>query len=196
MVEFMCAKENIPSKKSTLVKFREKKNMSRTFRFTFKPVQQDQKELIHQWIVQEHIKEWLHGQGLQNTIEDLDRFFTGTSWGGHWIAYDQQTPFAYLLTSDKDDDAVTLDLFICDLNYLGKGLSVQMIQEFLVGQFPDKKTVLIDPEATNARAIHVYEKAGFRIIGEFIASWHPVPHYQMEASMKDLKGFYGDLRGG
>ena len=48
------------------------------------------------------------------------------------------------------------------------------------------KKVLIDPEATNKRAIHVYQKVGFKIIGEFIASWHPVPHYQMELYMKDL----------
>ncbi len=46
--------------------------------------------------------------------------------------------------------------------------------------------MLIDPEATNTKAIHVYEKVGFKIIGEFIASWHPVPHYQMSLEMKDL----------
>ena len=29
---------------------------------------------------------------------------------------------------------------------------------------------------------------GFKIVGEFVASWHPVPHYQMELYMKDLLG--------
>lgn len=47
---------------------------------------------IHNWITQDHIKEWLHGDGLRNTIEDLDKFFKGTSWGGHWIAYDNDIP--------------------------------------------------------------------------------------------------------
>ena len=61
-----------------------------------------------------------------------------------------------------------------------------MIRAFLTSQFSNVKKVLIDPEATNKRAIHVYQKAGFKIIGEFIASWHPVPHYQMELSMEDL----------
>lgn len=61
-----------------------------------------------------------------------------------------------------------------------------MIREFLTSQFPNVKKVLIDPEATNHKAIHVYQKAGFRIIGEFIASCHPVPHYQMELYMEDL----------
>lgn len=156
------------------------------FRFTFKLVEPNQKLLIHNWLGQEHIKEWLHGVGLRNTFEDLEKFFKGTSWGQHWIVYDNDTPFGYLLTSDEGKDAITLDLFICDLNYLGKGLSVQMIQEFLISQFPNKKEVLIDPEATNTRAIHVYKKVGFRIIGEFIAAWHPVPHYKMRLDMKEL----------
>jgi len=34
--------------------------------------------------------------------------------------------------------------------------------------------------------VHVYQKAGFKIIGEFIASWHPVPHYQMELRMEEV----------
>ena len=64
-----------------------------------------------------------------------------------------------------------------------------MIQEFLISHFPKMKKVLIDPEASNERAIHVYQKAGFKIIGEFIASWHPVPHYQMELYMDELIDF-------
>ena len=168
------------------LKWTSMKPLKNPFRFIFKPANRNQRELIHHWIAQEHIHEWLHGDGLRNTIEDLDNFFKGTSWGQHWIAYDKEIPFAYLLTSEDGKDAITLDLFICDLNYLGKGLSVQMIHEFLISHFSHKKEVLIDPEATNTRAIHVYEKAGFRIISEFIAKWHPVQHYKMRLEMKNL----------
>lgn len=156
------------------------------YRFNYKLVEPAQKSIIHQWIAQEHIKEWVHGDGLRNLLESLENSFKGTSWGQHWIAYDNEIPFAYLLTSEDGKEVITLDLFICDLNYLGKGLSVQMIHEFLMSQFSDKKGVLIDPEVTNTRAIHVYKKAGFKIIDEFIAKWHPVPHYKMKLDMKDL----------
>jgi RimJ/RimL family protein N-acetyltransferase len=71
--------------------------------------------------------------------------------------------------------------------YLGKGIAVPMIREFLITHFSNVKRVLIDPEATNKRAIHVYQKVGFKIAGEFIASWHPVLHYQMELFMNLLK---------
>jgi hypothetical protein len=165
-------------------------------RFAFKPVKREQRGLILSWLAMDHIKEWVHGQGLKNLLNGLEKFFGGTGGTSHWIAYDGEIPFAYLLTSTVDagpdgidyppGEAITLDLFICDLNYIGKKLSHIMIREFLTSQFPSVKTVFIDPEATNVRAIRAYEKVGFRKIGEFIASWHPVPHWQMKLSMNDL----------
>jgi len=151
--------------------------------FSFAPVKASQRHLIHAWLTQDYINEWIHGVGLQNTLNGLEEFFQGLGSTIYWIGYIQEIPFAFLITSPEGEDAITLDLFICDLDYLGKGFGVRMIHEFLKSQFPDIKRVLIDPEATNNRAIHVYQKAGFKIIGEFIASWHPVPHYQMELKL-------------
>jgi hypothetical protein len=154
--------------------------------FHFAPVISSQRVFVHEWLEQKHIKEWMHGVGLQNTLNSLEKFFLGESATTYWIGYDKDTPFAFLITSPEGKDATTLDLFICDLNYLGTGIAVPMIKEFLRSHFSHVKRVLIDPEATNTRAIHVYQKVGFKIVGEFIASWHPVPHYQMELLMKDL----------
>ncbi len=169
-------------------------NINRDFRFTFKPVNKTQQDLILDWIAQPHVHEWLHGEGLNNTIKDLNAFLhEKDAWAMHWIAYDKGTPFAYLITSEQEpseefpNGAITLDLFICNLDYLGKGLSIQMIHEFILSQFSHAKTVLIDPEIANVRAVHVYKKAGFDIIGEFLASWHPVPHYKMQLNIDDLK---------
>lgn len=154
--------------------------------FHFSPAESSQISLILGWLQQDHIKEWIHGTGLQNTLNGLEKFFRGESSTTYWIGYHESTPFAFLISSPEEPDTTTLDLFICDLNFLGKGLAVPMIRKFLTSQFSNVKKVLIDPEATNKRAIHVYQKAGFKIIGEFIASWHAVPHYQMELYMEDL----------
>ncbi|HAU0263709.1 TPA: acetyltransferase [Legionella pneumophila] len=169
-------------------------NMNNENRFHFKPVSKTQENLVLDWISQPHINEWLHGDGLSNTIKDIHEFLNdGEPWATHWIAYDNEIPFAYLITSEIEkseeypDGAVTLDLFICRLDYIGKGLSVKMIHEFILSQFSDAKIVLIDPEIANERAVHVYKKAGFEIIGEFIASWHPVPHYKMQLCIEMLK---------
>ncbi len=155
--------------------------------FHFTHVKSSQRFLVHQWFEQKHIKEWMHGVGLENTLNGLEKFFQGKSTTTYWMGYDKDTPFAFLITSPEDEDAITLDLFICDLNYLGKGFAVEMIREFLTTHFLNMKRILIDPEANNTRAIHVYEKVGFKITGEFIASWHPVLHYQMELNMDIFK---------
>lgn len=154
--------------------------------FHFDPVKSTQRALIRSWLAQAHIKEWIHGAGLQNTLNGLEKFFQGESNTTYWIGYDKDIPFAFLITSPEGNDASTLDLFICNLNYLGKGIAVPMIREFLTTHFSNMKKILIDPEATNTRAIYIYKKVGFKIIGEFIASWHPVPHYQMELNMGTL----------
>ena len=180
-----------------------------SFHFTFKHAIEPQRELIHEWLQQDYICEWIHGQGLQNTLESLEKFFQYQAEGKkldreskitqHWIGYADDKPFIYLLTSnvfknnpsdgyakyiEMDGSAITLDIFICNIEYLGKGLASTVIREFLLSQFSDVSEVFIDPEKSNKRAVHVYQKAGFRIIDEFIATWHPVPHYIMKLNMK------------
>ncbi len=167
-------------------------------RFTFREAKAEDKELIHSWLSQDYIRQWIHGEGLANTLSDLEISFAGKAFFKHWIAFDQKIPFGYLLTSpiDKGGDdklakacsqqgeAITLDVFIGDERYLGKGLCPLMMNELLESQFPDVTEVVIDPEVANQRAVHVYQKAGFQIIEEFIAKWHPVPHYLMKMIRK------------
>lgn len=166
----------------------------------FNLAEKAQASLILTWLAQPHIQQWLHGQGLQNTIEDLEKFFQNQSLFQHWIAYDADIPFAYLLTShiqkneeseyshhcNKNGEAISLDVFIGNEQYLGKGIAHHMIQTFLLSQFREVDEILIDPELTNTRAIHVYEKAGFQKVGRFIPSWHPVPHLIMRLRLQDL----------
>ena len=167
--------------------------------FTFTIAQSTEHHLIQRWVQQPHIREWLHGEGLCNTLLSLVQSFDGPSESQHWIAYDDDTPFGYLLTSERDlqdealsaiefsgDKAISLDVFIGEPTYLGRGVGTQMLGEFLrflQTQWPDLSDVLIDPEVENARAVHVYQKLGFQIVDTFIASWHPVPHYLMHLDM-------------
>lgn len=176
--------------------------MSSKFRFSFKQVETKDRALILSWLEKPHVAEWFYGQGLQNTKDHLDEICQETgkprTWQ-YWLAYDCERPFAFLITSTihkpKDElsrwckepgEAITLDMLIGDTDYLGKGLAYQLIREFLLSQFPTISEVLIDPEATNSRAIHVYQKAGFEIVGEFIPSHSPNLHFMMRLNMKIL----------
>ena len=64
-----------------------------------------------------------------------------------------------------------------------RGLGLDMINCFLEKNFYKADIVFIDPEKSNKKAIHVYEKAGFKKIDEFIASWHLVPHILMKLEL-------------
>lgn len=175
---------------------------------SFKPVEETHRELIHRWLQQDYMAEWIHGVGLQNTLSGLEKWIDYLAQNKttdrtlaltqHWVGYDGDIPFVYLLTSNVDKNsesvyanhaqqtgsAITLDIFMGNADYLGKGIAVTTIQTFLSDHFSDVAEILIDPEKTNLRAIHVYQKAGFSRVGEFIAPWHPVPHYLMHLSMK------------
>jgi len=157
-----------------------------TLLFDFAPAHVSQRNLIHTWLQQDYIKAWIHGVGLQSTLNGLEKFFAGVSSTTYWIGYHQKQPCAFLITSPEGAHASTLDVFICEPNYVGKGYAVTMIRQFLCENFAHLEKILIDPEISNTRAVHVYKKVGFKIVGEFLADWHPVPHYHMELAMQDL----------
>lgn len=105
----------------------------------------------------------------------LDEFLNGSTACQYWLGLHNAHPFAFMMTSYvmKPEDelskwclsegkTITLDLSMSDPEYLGKGLGIQVIHEFFSSQFGHVDEVLIDPEASNARAIHVYQKAGFK----------------------------------
>lgn len=178
----------------------EETRMNISSNFNFKPVDVAHRSLIHSWLLQPYVSEWFYGQGLENTFKHLDEFLAGASFAKYWLAFDKDRPFAFLITSyvDKphdeltkwcspDGQAITLDMLIGEPAYLGKGYAVQVIQQFLISQFPTISEVLIDPEATNAKAIHVYQKAGFNKLGEFIPSHSPHPHYMMRLNFKEQR---------
>lgn len=49
--------------------------------------------------------------------------------------------------------------------YWGKGLGQQFLQE-VIAQYPNQ-TIVLFVYKTNARALHIYNKFGFKIVGEY-----------------------------
>lgn len=164
--------------------------------------------IIHAWFEKEHIRQFFYGEGLKNTLKNLDFFSQGITNNGsysfeHWIAYLDQEPLGFLMTSPIDGPfnpqdpynkwyepgkkIMTLDLLIGNEKYLGKGLGHRMIQEFLLNKCGNVTKVLIDPEASNIKAIHVYEKAGFRKIELFTPRYNQTPHWMMHLVMSEMK---------
>lgn len=166
------------------------------------------KKTIHQWFEEDHVKKFFYGEGVKNTLRNLDLFFQGINHNGsytfhHWIAFYDNTPFAFIMTSpvdgpyDENDDynkwyvdgsqTFTLDLLIGEKIFLGKGLAHVMIQQFILDQYADADYFIIDPEAENTKAIHVYEKAGFKKVAELCPAFYPKPHIMMRLIVDELR---------
>jgi len=63
--------------------------------------------------------------------------------------------------------AYGLDLFIGEINYLDKGYGTEVLKvfmDYIVEIDPKIVYFCIDPEVNNKRAIHVYEKVGFKTV--------------------------------
>jgi aminoglycoside 6'-N-acetyltransferase len=70
---------------------------------------------------------------------------------------------------DLPDDAVGVDLSVADPERLGAGLGTAILRAFVAElRREGRDVVVIDPHATNARAVRAYEKAGFRPIPELL----------------------------
>lgn len=167
----------------------------------------DQKKVFG-WLKKPHVKKWYHGQGLKNTMNHLDLYAKGVRTNGKyhfdfWIAYLEKDPFGLLMTSliegpynlqdpynkwfEGGKEIITLDILIGEESFLGKGFGQRIIREFLLAEFSKCDKVLIDPDINNTKAIHVYEKVGFRKVEEFRPDYNPTPHWMMHLDMEYLR---------
>ncbi len=72
---------------------------------SFKPAKVSDKPLLYRWLKQSHISEWIHSEGLENTLTSLDAFLKAiesnphtcrqTALTQHWLGYDGDHPFTY-----------------------------------------------------------------------------------------------------
>ena len=92
-------------------------NTSKDYRFTFRPVLASQQTLVHEWLKQDYIQEWIHGAGLQSTLTSLTKFIQNylttqkidraSNLTQHWIGYEGEHSFVYLLTSNVLKDEIS-----------------------------------------------------------------------------------------
>nr|WP_264769406.1 GNAT family N-acetyltransferase [Coxiella burnetii] len=174
----------------------------------FTQVTKKYKETILNWFKEKHVNEFFYGEGLQNTLRNLDLYCRGIDNNGrysfdHWIAFYDEIPFSFIMTSpvigpydpadnynkwyEENRKKITLDLLIGPKEFLSKGLAHLMIQQFILTQYANADFFIIDPEKSNSKAIHVYEKVGFKKVDEFCPPHSSTAHLMMRLNVKDLK---------
>ena len=153
-------------------------------------------DIIFAWLAEPFVQEfWDNTQGHK---DDILNFVNGRKEPSnycngkyvYWIASCDGHPFAMLMTiqetaEDHIDDiklnhlsktghTYGIDYMIGDENYFGKGYGAKTLSEFIDffrRDFDPKADIfIIDPASDNPRAKHVYMKAGFEHISDFIMS--------------------------
>lgn len=158
---------------------------------TFEKASLAHEEIIFQWLSEPHMMEfWDNTQEHKDDIRNFiygrkQEYFKGTT--KYWIGSIDNQPYAFILTdeiksSEHDLPAllrehlsttghtIVLDFGIGNKMFLGKGLAAPtlkaIIQFYQSNVDHDADTYFIDPDEHNPRAIHVYEQAGFKIVGK------------------------------
>ncbi len=182
--------------------------MTKSQEITFERATLDHKDAIFEWLVQPHVREFWdnspeHGQDILIFMDGRKQkspYFNGIF--DYWVGCIQGEPYALILTAEVKSDSETpeewiphlsttgktysLDFMIGNKKYLGKGLGALTLERFT--QFyrqeidPKIDTFIIDPAEGNPRAMHVYSKAGFKIVTEYTPKeghFEGIKHYFM-----------------
>jgi len=158
--------------------------VNKRFECGFRPIQPADYPLLAEWLSRPHWREWWgepdvelgYIKDMMEGRDPLCKPFIFTVDGedmGYiqvWQIGPHQTPEwtaenPWLL--ELPADAVGVDLSIARPEYLSKGIGSSVLKTF-VGRLRSEghRTIVIDPDPDNHRAVAAYRKAGF----------HPVPH--------------------
>ena len=162
--------------------------------FTFEKAKACHKEIIYSWLNEPHVQEfWDNTQAHKDDIVNfMQGRVTSSNYANgeyvYWVGSIDNVPYCMIMTIEekagqdrpkikndhlsKRGSTYSLEFMIGNKDYFGKGLGAKTLTKFLVF-FKDNfdtnaDTFFIDPDVTNSKAKHVYEKAGFTFIGDFI----------------------------
>lgn len=151
-------------------------------------------DTLLKWLSEPHIQEfWDNSNGHK---DDIINFVEGRKTPSnyadgkyvYWIASFNGEPFAMLMTIQetlyskinqekiehlsKTGHTYNLEYMIGNTKFFGKGYGAKTLSEF-IDYFrknidPKADTFLIDPASNNPRAKHIYMKAGFEHVCDFI----------------------------
>jgi aminoglycoside 6'-N-acetyltransferase len=151
--------------------------------FNFFPFKQADIPLLYEWLAREHVASWWREtRDYQKFYEKYAGRIQDNTIGCYLICHEDK-PIGYIAWYDATHCPLRaqdyfgqrvygFDVLIAETDYIGKGNGTKILQQFIDEiMMPLKPTVIIvDPEITNERAIHVYEKLGFKKVKEVQAT--------------------------
>lgn len=154
------------------------------------------KDIIFGWLKEPHVQaSWDNTQAHKDDILNFmnNRVEPSSYCDGlytYWVGFVDSIPYCMimLLQERKEYDipaikknylskygnTYSMDFMIGNKDYLGKGLGAKTLEAFIsfIRNDYDNRadTFLIDPAVDNPKAKHIYMKAGFEYVGDFVMS--------------------------
>jgi aminoglycoside 6'-N-acetyltransferase len=172
--------------------------------YSFQPMAADDLPLMRSWLERPHVAEWWGDPEtelgyIRDMIEGRDTtrpfifsrdgealgyiqfWFIGHHQNAIWIA---DHPWLAELPSD----AVGVDLSLGDATRLGRGIGSAVLRQFAERLVDDgHRTIIIDPDPANRRAVRAYEKACFRAIPRLLGKTGDTLIMQYEPTGTDAR---------
>jgi RimJ/RimL family protein N-acetyltransferase len=151
----------------------------------FRPMAADDLRLLHEWLQRPHVRRWY---GKQRTYEEVvDHYLPaieGRDPTDHYIVMLDDRPIGMLQTyvvadypeyatavAIEDRHTAGTDILVGIEELTGKGLGTEILRRFatdVVFARPETTSIVADPDARNIASVRAFEKAGFRVVREFV----------------------------
>lgn len=148
----------------------------------FKKFTNEHLPLWQKWIEKPHVKDVWFVEGYETADYILEKI-KGNGYDFPFVIYFDDKPIGYIVCCDlyayktkcpkpkglfvnEQPGTFCIDLFIAEEECLGKGYGTKIVKAFSEKLFKalNARVILIDPAASNIRAIKCYEKAGFQFM--------------------------------
>ena len=140
--------------------------------------------LVHEWLQRPHVKRWWRDrETYEEVVEHYLPSIEGTDPTDLYLALLDEEPVSFVqtyLVSDYPDYAALIgvgegvagvDLLIGDEKLTGQGIGTEILSQFVeevVFAPPTTIGCVADPDVLNVASIRAFEKAGFRVVKEFV----------------------------
>ena len=155
----------------------------------FRALEADDLRLLHEWLQRPHVQRWwTDRETYEGVVGHYLPSIAGAEPTDHYLVLLDERPIGMVetyLVSDHPEYAALVgagegvagvDLFIGEEALIGQGLGTEIIRRFVedvVFASPETIACIAGPDARNAASIRAFEKAGFRIVKEFVEDGEP-----------------------
>lgn len=146
-------------------------------KFSFKPLQKNDLDLLCEWLDKPHVKEWWDDHLSHEEIKAKYGQRIGDEVVVPFIIYLNDKPIGFIQYyhatqvgdgwwPNETEGTVGIDQFIGEEDCINRGLGTQMITAFIQQLFSTQgvKKIITDVDPNNKRAIKCYEKVGFKFV--------------------------------